>query len=576
MSKFKANKAASLFCVVALLACGSAEETGEIEVTADLLCPGDPSGVCDAVQGAQLEAGVAIESIVPQCFEAFVDLNDDGEYSASSESFLDCGCDRLCVDDEGYTGPDEGEGDGAFQAVWMAGFQNGRPANAVRGADVGLMGEGDGLWASAVVLQQGNTTLGIVSLDLVGWFFDDVLDVRQRLTDRGVQLDHVLIASTHGHEGPDTMGMWGASVDKSGQSQDYQEFVKERILDALQTAASTLQPVSMSFGEVDVSSYSEEKGIANVLRDSRDPWIIDPSLYGLKLAAADGSTVATLINWSNHPETVADENNLMTSDYVHALRKTVEASQGGQCVFLNGTVGGMMTSLGVHHTDKEGITRSAADFDKADAIGMDVGQMAIDAIEGAQAADSPELAFAVKRFNLPIVNRGFQAMFLIGVLQRTTFDWDPDEPITAENQPYLQTEMNLIQLGPVHMLSVPGEMLPELAIGGYDGEHLHSPTAQIISADNPNPPDLTQAPTGPFLKERMQGQQNWILGLANDELGYIIPPYNFKVHEHAAFILEPEGDHYEETNSMGPHMAPAVDEQAGLLMGWLQEATEGQ
>ena len=65
-------------------------------------CPGDPSGICDSTEGALL-AGTGIRDITPPCFESWIDTNDDGEYQRSKgDSFLDCGCDRLCPDDPNY------------------------------------------------------------------------------------------------------------------------------------------------------------------------------------------------------------------------------------------------------------------------------------------------------------------------------------------------------------------------------------------------------------------------------------------------------------------------------------------
>ena len=74
---------------------------------------------------------------------------------------------------------------------------------------------------------------------------------------------------------------------------------------------------------------------------------------------------------------------------------------------------------------------------------------------------------------------------------------------------------------------------------------------QIVSDDNPNPPDLSQAPEGLYIKDRMASEHNWIIGLGNDELGYFVPSYNYKLSETVPYFNEAEGDHYEETNSLG-------------------------
>ncbi len=43
-----------------------------------------------------------------------------------------------------------------------------------------------------------------MSLDVVGFFYDDIVRIRDMVSD--LDVDYVLVASTHTHEGPDTMG----------------------------------------------------------------------------------------------------------------------------------------------------------------------------------------------------------------------------------------------------------------------------------------------------------------------------------------------------------------------------------
>ena len=61
-----------------------------------------------------------------------------------------------------------------------------------------------------------------------------------------------------------------------------------------------------------------------------------------------------------------------------------------------------------------------------------------------------------------------------------------------------------------------------------------------------------------------------ILGLANDELGYIVPPSDFLVNKTNPYLektMDLIGEnHYEETNSVGPECAEVVAESFGFLM----------
>src|SRR5262249_6232665 len=74
--------------------------------------------------------------------------------------------------------------------VYMAGFGQNRKATKVH----------DPLMARAVVLKHGTQKVAMVSVDLVGFFYPNVVSVRKQLPG----FTYVLVSSTHNHEGPDT------------------------------------------------------------------------------------------------------------------------------------------------------------------------------------------------------------------------------------------------------------------------------------------------------------------------------------------------------------------------------------
>jgi hypothetical protein len=547
------------------------DDTGEPQpYSPDIYCPGDPSGVCASNDGA-LHVGAAALTITPTCFEDWIDLDDNAEWDWDVEVYRDCGCDRLCEDDDGYPGADEGEGDGEFQAVWLAGFQNARPATGVH----------DELWARAIVVSQGDTSVAIIALDLVGLFNQENEAVRAELLARGVEVDHVVMAATHDHEGPDTVGLWGKTETRPGYDPAYLAFVHQTSADAVEAALADAREVgTMTVGAVDVRDFHETQAL-NVVNDRRDPKIIDTTLSAARFQDTDGETIATLIHFGSHPEAIADENTLITSDFPHTLRETVESGVtwdaysreglGGTAIFLNGTVGGMMTPLGVTVHTPDGEALREYTFERNDAMGRVLGEMALDAVEAGDPVAAPKLALANHRFRAFVENWGFQGMFLSGLLDRETYDWDSSIPIEDDNIPKVETEVSWIRIGDLELLSIPGELLPELAIGGYDGSQTGHPDEPIIDLDATHPPDLSQAPAGPYMLDHMSAPHRWMLGLTHDELGYIIPQYNFILDEANPWFDEAEGEHYEETNSLGMRMAVDLDEQYTLLMGWVSE-----
>jgi len=552
------------------LSCNKSGDTGDgsaavVEWRPDVVCPGDAG--CETNEGT-LMAGAAAVAITPTCFEAWEDLDGNGEYDKYNESYFDCGCDQLCEDDDGYPGADDGEGDGEFQAVWLAGFQNGRPANSVH----------DDMWARAVVMQSGDTTVALVVLDVVGWFYDEALRIREAVAASGGDVDVVVVQSTHQHEGPDTLGQWGAALGKRGVDDDYIDDVVANAAEAVVTAYNGMETATLELSSIDTAAPFGAKGTRNLVRDSRDPKIIDEMLYTAQFIGASGDTIATLVNWGNHPEALSDENTAITSDYAHYLREGIEQGVfydsyevegvGGVCLYVNAAVGGLMTPLGVTVTDGEGIDFDQSGFEKSEAIGKVLAELALEAMADSVAAEDPTVSVRAATLYIPVQNTAFQAMFLMGVLERDLYNYDPDDLVDEDNQPDLLTEIDLIDVGPLQMLTVPGELFPELAIGGYDGTRLNTEESELIDEDNDNPPDLDQAPDGPYFKDLMGGDFNWIVGLGNDEIGYLVPSYDYKLDEGLPYINQADGDHYEETNSVGPQAVPLIQSMVNDIIDW--------
>jgi hypothetical protein len=68
----------------------------------------------------------------------------------------------------------------------------------------------------------------------------------------------------------------------------------------------------------------------------------------------------------------------------------------------------------------------------------------------------------------------------------------------------------LLTLGELQITAVPGEIYSELVVGGVQ--------------DPPDPgADFPDAPIEPILYRQLSAPYKMIIGLANDELGYIIP-----------------------------------------------------
>jgi hypothetical protein len=192
----------------------------------------------------------------------------------------------------------------------------------------------------------------------------------------------------------------------------------------------------------------------------------------------------------------------------------------------------------------------------AQAVGTNAARVALEALanEGEEVTDLP-LSARSAVFHARIDHIGFQTAFLIGILgPHPTAGFDPDKDLTPTNTPWLPLRSTYLQIGPLGMVTAPGELHPELWVGGYDGDW--SWGWPILDTTKPNTADLLSAPQGPYLRDLVlmnPGVQYPILaGLAEDYIGYIVPSYNYVLHPDNPYLDEAEGDHYEEVYSLGP------------------------
>ena len=108
----------------------------------------------------------------------------------------------------------------------------------------------------------------------------------------------------------------------------------------------------------------------------------------------------------------------------------------------------------------------------------------------------------------------------------------------------------------IKYLFLPCEIFPELVFGGF----LSAEESATGNGGEVNPE---------ILADIVEDKNIMVCGLANDELGYVVPPNDFILNKTAPYLENARDKHnrrhYEETNSMSPYIAQEIAENVKVL-----------
>ncbi|MBI3890301.1 MAG: neutral/alkaline non-lysosomal ceramidase N-terminal domain-containing protein [Candidatus Wallbacteria bacterium] len=410
--------------------------------------------------------------------------------------------------------------------VWLAGYGRGRRAEGVH----------DDLWARAVVFESAGKRIALVTLDLIGLFHQDVEAIRARVRRVSPQIgvDGCIVVSTHTHSGPDTMGFWGKHPFTSGVDPAYLELVRSRAASAVLSASAALAPASLRIAATRAPGLS---------RDSRLPYVVDERVHVLEADAVPGGRpIVTLVHWSAHPTSLERRGGLVSADYVGSLLEAVSDERDCPAIFLNGAIGGQVSAS---EASVDGRPAAPRTFGHAEEIGEDVADIACDALEESTPIESAPLVLTTTAVLVPLTNPIYRAGILLGVVGRPIFrGGEPASRLGAAlASACIRTEIGVFQIGPVRIGLVPGELYPELLDG--------------IGLDKVEPgADFPDAPPEPALRPMLGGKYAFVICLANDEIGYILPRSRWD--EKAPYCFGRDRPQYGERNSAGPFTAPTL------------------
>jgi hypothetical protein len=316
------------------------------------------------------------------------------------------------------------------------------------------------------------------------------------------------------------------------------------IVASVREAEKNLQPADAVYGRAEDET---------LLDDSRLPLVRDGVLRVLRFTkpGAD-SPVGLLVQWNCHPENLGSKNTLITADFCYDTVRTLEAKYRCPVAYFTGAVGGLMSAPEDKFPTPDGkATYREGDYEFSRVYGEAVAALATKALESAQPIRLTPLNVSAKPIVVPMTNPGYRLGRVIGVLPRVAVEVTDDFDKPGRELPANQTEGNLgvltevayLRLGELHVAAIPGEIYPELVYG------------QFQDPIEPNV-DFPDAPLEPAVMKTLPGPKTLLFGLANDEIGYIIPRRQWD--EKPPFAYKRERGQYGEINSVGPDSAPIL------------------
>ena len=350
----------------------------------------------------------------------------------------------------------------------------------------------DDLHAKTLVIDDGHEQVVLVACDLVGIPRQPVDEARQLIAARlKIPADHVLISATHTHTGPEPIPAYVTNL-------------AHWIADSVVTAEGKKMPATLSV------AVEQEPVLAHnrryVLKDGtvrtnpgflnpevvRPAGPIDPRVGVLVAEDEKHNPMMTWVNYAMHLDTVGGT--LISADYAYFLARTLADVKGPDMltIFTIGSAGD------INHWDvqRPGPQRG---FETAQGLGQTLGGNVVKAYTHLQALGSVRVKALSETIELPLHEISDQEVKesekIVAQPPPMNVDFTLDrvkamkvmQVYKRKGQP-LQAEIQVINVGPVAFVGIPGEYFVELGMR--------------IQKESPFP-------------------YTFIVELANGELGYI-------------------------------------------------------
>lgn len=195
----------------------------------------------------------------------------------------------------------------------------------------------DNLYASAVIVSDGNKEIALISIDSIGFFNgilgegrDFIKEVKENIEEEtGIKKDAIMLMSAHIHSAPETLGFRSLRDTLGGA--EWLEILMAQICTAVKLAQRKKFKAQLKIGrgKVEGISYNRRK----------ESWL-DSEVIILLFESIENDKNILLVNFACHP-VIVQVQELVSADYVGSMREIVMNGLKcvQECLFIQGACG---------------------------------------------------------------------------------------------------------------------------------------------------------------------------------------------------------------------------------------------
>jgi len=342
-------------------------------------------------------------------------------------------------------------------------------------------GVNDPIYARALVLDDGEDKVAIVTMDLVYPGSTMHRDICEKIhAETGIEKTNLLICASHTHSGPDP------DLTLPGIKEEFVEKISSAIIEADKNKKAARIGIGSSY-DYDLSMNR---------RHPNGP--TDPEIGIIKVDDLEGDPMAVLVNFAAHATVLRQENKRFSADYPGYMARKVQSEMGGDVVvmYANGAEGDLETRA-LSYVGDEDFTVDAQ-YAAASEMGEELAEDVLGILDEIETVPYMDIKAKFKIAKLPPARISKHFLWFIF--------WSPpymgqnipsmpcDIPIPKDTIRPSHTMVQAIKIGDSVLVTIPGEAIAEIGLNIKDQSG------------------------------KMGFEHTFVIGLANQYIGYV-PTY---------------------------------------------------